>query len=175
MAIASPPTGVSNAELVRWIFGALNRRDLDALRRLWTAEAVVRFPDRTCRGTEEIAAYFEEAFAGIPDWDMEPLAIVEQGDDVFAHWRLRGTHGGPLLGIQATGKRLEIDGMDHFVVRDGRIVSNFVVFDQMQYAREIGMLPPDGSAGDKALKAAFNARTKVAGRVAELQARRTTS
>jgi hypothetical protein len=23
--------------------------------------------------------------------------------------------------------------MDHFVVRDGKVVSNFVVFDQMQY------------------------------------------
>jgi hypothetical protein len=65
--------------------------------------------------------------------------------------------------------------MDHFVLRDGRVVSNFVVFDQLQYARAIGMMPPDASAGDKAMKAAFNARTKIARRVSELQARRTTS
>jgi hypothetical protein len=55
--------------------------------------------------------------------------------------------------------------MDHFVMRDGIVLSNFVVFDQMQYARQIGMLPPDGSLADKSLKRAFNARTSLVGRV----------
>jgi steroid delta-isomerase-like uncharacterized protein len=175
MAIASPPTGVSNGELIRWAFDALNRRDLDALRQTWTAETVDRFPDRTCRGPDEIAGYFEDAFAAIPDWNMQVVAIAEQGEDVFVHWHLEGTHQGPLLGIEATGKPLAIDGMDHFVIRDGKVVTNFVVFDQMQYARQIGMMPPDASAADKGLKAAFNARTKLARRLSELQARRSTS
>ena len=158
---AAPPAGASSAELVRWIFDAVNRRDITALRQIWTADTVVRFPDRTCRGADEVAAYFEEAFAAIPDWDMEVLSVAEAGEDVFAHWRLRGTHDGPLVGVDATGKPLDIDGMDHFVVRDGKLVSNFVVFDQLQYARQIGMMPPDGSTGDKAFKAAFNARQKI--------------
>ena len=85
---------------------------------------------------------------------------------MFVHWHLTGTHTGPLLGIEPTGKPLAVDGMDHFVVRDGKVVSNFVIFDQMQYARQIGMMPPDGSSADKALKSAFNLRTKVAERIA---------
>ena len=40
--------------------------------------------------------------------------------------------------------------------------SNTVVFDQMTFARQVGLLPPDGSGADKALKAAFNAKTRVA-------------
>ena len=175
MAIASPPTGVSNGELVRWAFDALNRRDLGALRQTWTADTVDRFPDRTCRGPDEIAAYFEEAFAAMPDWRMEVVAIAEQGDDVFAHWHLEGTHQGPFAGIEPTGRRLAIDGIDHFVIRDGRVVTNFVVFDQMQYARQVGMMPPDASAADRAMKAVFNARTKLGRRLSELQARRRTS
>jgi hypothetical protein len=47
-------------------------------------------------------------------------------------------------------------------VRDGKVVSNFVVFDQLQYARQIGMMPPDGSTTDRAMKGVFNARTKLA-------------
>jgi hypothetical protein len=31
----------------------------------------------------------------------------------------------------------------------------------MQYARQIGMMPPQASRGDRALTAAFNARTKL--------------
>jgi steroid delta-isomerase-like uncharacterized protein len=166
VAVAAPPTEASNAELIRWAFDQLNRRDISALKQFWNDETVERFPDRTCRGADEIAAYFEDAFAAIPDWHMEVVSIAESGDDVFVHWHLTGTHAGPLLGIAPTGKPLAIDGMDHFVVRDGRVVSNFVVFDQMQYARQIGMMPPDGSAADRAFKGAFNARTALMARLA---------
>ena len=78
-------------------------------------------------------------------------------------WHLTGTHtGGQWGGIDTTGRRIELDGIDHFVVRDGHVVSNFVVFDQMEVGRAMGLLPPDGSAADRALKAAFNAKTKLA-------------
>jgi hypothetical protein len=50
------------------------------------------------------------------------------------------------------------------VVRDGKVVSNFVVFDQMQYSHQLGMVPPDRSAADKAMKAIFNAWTKLRGK-----------
>ena len=167
MAIATPPTGASNAELIRWSFEQLNRHDLSGLRELWSADIVARFPDRTCRGVDEVAGYFEDTFAALPDMRIEVSSIVEQGEDVFAQWRLTGTHNGPVQGIEGTGKPIELDGIDHFVLRDGRIVSNFVVFDQMQYSRQLGILPAQDSAADKAMKAAFNAGTKLARKLRE--------
>lgn len=167
MATASPPTDLSNAELIRWAFENINRRDIEPLKPFWTADTVIRFPDRTCRGPQEIASYFGDVFAALPDWHMEIVTIAAEGDDVFVHWHLTGTHTGPLLGIEPTGKTLAVDGMDHFVVRDRKVVSNFVVFDQMQYARQIGMMPPDGSSADKAVKSAFNLKTKLAQRLRE--------
>ena len=167
MATAPPPVDVSNADLVRWVFENINQRDSSVLKQAWTADTVVRFPDRTCTGADEIAAYFDEVFAAMPDWHMEVVSTAADGDDVFVHWHLTGTHTGPLLGIEPTGKSLAVDGMDHFVVRDGKVVSNSVIFDQMQYARQIGMMPPDGSSADKALKSAFNLRTKLVQRVRE--------
>src|SRR5437763_4552354 len=148
---AKSPTHATNSELIRWAFEMLNRHDVTPLKQYWTEKTVERFPDRTCRGVDEIAQYFEDAFAAIPDFHIEVRAVVEQGEHVFAHWRLTGTHDGPLAGIQPTGKAVSIDGMDHFVVRDGAVVSNFVVFDQMQYARQIGMMPPDQSNTDRAV------------------------
>jgi hypothetical protein len=53
------------------------------------------------------------------------------------------------------------------VVREGKVVSNFVVFDQMQYSRQLGILPAQDSVADKAMKAAFNVRTKLAQRLKE--------
>lgn len=85
MTVATPPTEASNAELIRWAFETLNSHDVAPLKQFWTADTVERFPDRTCRGAEELAAYFEDTFAALPDFHMEITAIAEQGDDVFVH------------------------------------------------------------------------------------------
>src|SRR3954471_4489243 len=165
MTTAALPKQASNGELVRWAFERLNDHDVAPLKEFWTDDTVEHFPDRTCRGAEEIAAYFEDTLRALPDFHMEIVSLVEQGDDVFVQWHLTGTHQGPLLGIEPTGKRLAIDGIDHFVFRDGKVVSNFIVTDQLAYARQIGMMPPDGSAADRGMKAAFNARTRLARRL----------
>ena len=54
------------------------------------------------------------------------------------------------------------------------MVTNFVVFDQMQFARQIGLLPPEGSPADKAVKVAFNAKTKIADAIAQQRESRRT-
>ena len=166
MATVAPPNAVSNADLLRWAFEVLNTHDVIPLREFWTDATVERFPQRTCQGFDAISAYFEEASAAFPDFHFKVLCIVEQGDDVFVHWHLAGTHTGAALdGIQATGRAIALDGIDHFVVRDAKLVSNFVVFDQMQFARQTGLLPPDGTRADRAVKAAFNAKTRLARRL----------
>ena len=165
MPTVAPPTEASNAELVRWAFERLNAGDISALEQFWHDGTVERFPDRTCRGADEIAAYFEEALAAVAGFHVEVVTIAQDGDHVFVHWHLTGTHAGPLAGIEATGKPVAIDGIDHFVMRDGNVVSNFVVYDQVQYGRQLGMMPADGSPGDRVVKGLFNARTRLARRL----------
>ncbi len=163
METATVPTGVSNAEKVRWAFELINRHDVAPLKQFWTEDTVERFPDQTCHGADEIAAYFERVFVAIPDLQIEVKGIADDGvENVFVRWQLTGTHQGALMGIAPTGKQLAIDGIDHFVIRDEKVVSNFVVSDQLQYARQIGMMPEDGSGADRALKGLFSARTNLA-------------
>ncbi len=160
-ATTDPPTDVSSGDLIRWSFETLNKQDLPALKRIWADDIVERFPDETCTGIEEVGAHFQGLFDAVDEWRVEVIHMIDQGEDVLVRWRMTGIHTGTLLGIAPTGRPIAIDGMDHFVVRDDKVVSNFVVFDQMEFARQIGMLPPDGSAVDKGLKAAFNGRTKL--------------
>jgi len=169
MAVAPPPAGASSGELVRWSFQTLNARDVEPLRQSWTQATVERFPSGTIHGADAMAGYFQALFDALPDFHMQVVAVAEAGDDVFVHWHLTGTHsGGRLEGIEPTGRAIAIDGMDHFVIRDGTIATNFVVFDQMQFARQLGMLPADGSPADRAMKAAFNAKTRLLRRLRRL-------
>jgi steroid delta-isomerase-like uncharacterized protein len=172
MAATSPPTTASNGELVRWAFEILNTRDVTPLREFWTDDIVDRFPDRTCRGADEIADYFEQVFAALPDFHMEVCDVAEQDEHVFVRWHLTGTHtGGAIQGIEATGRSIALDGIDHCVLRDGKVVSNQIVFDQMSWARQIGLMPGDGSGADRALKAAFNAKTMLEKKIREARER----
>lgn len=166
MAVAAPPSEASNADRIRWEFEMLNRHDVSPLKEhMWTAETVVRFPDRTTRGPEEASDYFAGQFAALSGWHMEIVAVAGEGEDVFVHWRLTGKHTGPLFGVVPTGKAIAVEGIDHFVLRDGKVVSVYVGTDGMEFARQFGMMPPDGSRADKALKRAFNAKTKLTRRV----------
>lgn len=154
---------MTGSDLVRTAVDAINRRDIDALRGIWAPEMHARFPNADCRGADDIVAYFQEGFAALPDMRIEIVAMGEDGPYVFMRWRMTGHHTGEAWsGIAASGKRVELDGMDHFEIRDGALASNFVVFDQLQFARAVGFVPQDGSPGDRALKAAFAARVRVA-------------
>jgi predicted ester cyclase len=157
-------TGVSHIDLLRRAQDELNRRELTMVRQLCTTETTCRFPDRTCVGVDDIVAYFQESFTAIPDRHLEVIAMMEEGEDVLMRFRLTGTQDGPLGEIPATGKPLSMDGFEHFVMRDGKLVSSVVVSDQLQFARQIGMIGADGSAPDRAMKFAFKLRTKLSRR-----------
>lgn len=162
MTAGATPPETTNGELIRSAFEILNTHDVEALKQFWTADTVERFPTETSVGPDAIGAYFQAAFDALPDFRIQVVGLAAQGDDVFVQWRLTGTHSGALWqGIAPTGRAVELDGMDHFVLRDGKVTSNFLVFDQMQFARSVGMMPSDGTPADRALKATFNAKTRI--------------
>jgi steroid delta-isomerase-like uncharacterized protein len=153
----------SLTETAREIFETmLNRRDAEALRPIWADDLVEEMPTGTYHGPDEMVRYFAEVFAALPDFHIEPQRIAAEGETVFVKWRLTGTfNGAPWLGIEPTGERIELDGIDCFAFRDGKVVHNTVAFDQMSFGRQIGMLPAQDSLGERAMRAAFNARTRL--------------
>lgn len=97
-------------------------------------------------------------FAAVTDFAFELISIAESGNDVLVHWHLTGRHVGTFVGIAATGRRIDFEGFDYFV-----IVTTTVRYDQMKFARQIKLLPTDGSIADRAMNGVFNAKTRIAG------------
>ena len=158
----------SPVEIARHIFeDVLNQRDADAVRSYWADDLVEELPTGIYRGPDEMARYFAETFAALPDFHIEPEEIIGEYDTVFVKWRLTGTFNGHAWqGIEPTGHRIELLGIDCFTFRQGKVTRNEAVFDQMSFGRQIGMLPAQGSLGERAMKAAFNARIKLKQRLA---------
>ncbi|MEA2157755.1 MAG: hypothetical protein QOD66_135 [Solirubrobacteraceae bacterium] len=159
---ATPDTRTP-VEIVTDLFASLiNQRDADLLAPYWDENVHEVFPTGDVHGRQSMRDYFAATFAAMPDFHIEAEHIAGEGETVFVKWRMTGTFSGaPWQGIEPTGNRIELHGMDCFTFRDGAAVHNHVIYDQLSFARQIGMLPPKDSGPDKAMTAAFNAKTKL--------------
>lgn len=155
-------TTLEPIELIRSVFDKLSLRDVDVLYPYWAEDIVEQFPTGTCRGRDEVRDYFAALFAAFPDFEINAVKIAGAGNTVLVRWHATGTFtGAPWMGVEATGSRVELNGTDCFTVRDGKIAENFVVFDQLSFARQIGLLPAEDSALDRMMRSNFNLRTRV--------------
>jgi steroid delta-isomerase-like uncharacterized protein len=166
-------TARSPEETVRSYFDAVIARDPAAMAEHWADDGIEEIlPVGIFRGPEEVKAWFTELFTAIPDFEMTVERLLAQDNDVLVQWRASGTFsGGPLMGIDATGKHLELRGLDWLEVEDDKVVRNTAFSDGAALARGMGLLPPEGSAAEKAMFSAFNAFTKARGAVSDVLSR----
>src|SRR5918994_2654291 len=154
---------------VRSYFEAMNSRDAAAMVAHWREDGVEDIVAvGMLRGGDELRDYFSSLFAAMPDARTTITRLVAGEQSCAVEWRLEATlDGAPFMGIEPNGKHIEIRGFDLIELENGQIVSNTAYFDASTVARQIGILPPDGSGADRAMKGAFNAVTKLRRAVAE--------
>src|SRR6266516_4741560 len=155
---------VDAAERARAAFDALGRRDLSNPEQFWGPESIDDFlPVGRFQGTEAIVGYFESLFASFPEFEIEVENIVAEGMTSVVQWHATATFSGaPFMGIEPTGRRVEMRGADVIEWDDeGRVKLNTIYYDGAELARQIGMLPARDSAGDRALTTMFNGATKL--------------
>jgi steroid delta-isomerase-like uncharacterized protein len=154
---------------VRSYFEAMDNRDPDAMVAHWREDGIEDIAAvGVLRGRDELRDYLGSMFAGMPDARTTITRLVAGESSCAVEFRIEATlEGAPFMGIEPSGKRVEIRGMDLFELEDGKLVSNTSYFDSMGIARQIGMLPADGSGPDRAMRSAFNTVTKVRRAIAE--------
>jgi predicted ester cyclase len=148
-------------------FDALRDQDLDRAVATWKPGSIDRFfgvGDLVAPG--DIRDYFATIFAAVPDYRFEVLDVVAEGAQVAVRWRATGTFSGTgaVQGLKPNGRPIELEGADVLTVEDGKIVSNQAYTNAMVFAQQVGALPASGSAQERAMAAAFNAKTAVAKR-----------
>jgi hydroxyacylglutathione hydrolase len=155
------------AVVAKRYFDALAARDVPGMVACWAEggrEHIRGQVDTTA--PDGVRAYFAALFAAVPDVRFEVLATTVQKERAVVRWRLKGTFaGGPFGGVEPTGAAIELEGLDELTIRDGLIVENNAFTDSMTFARQVGMLPPEGSATDQRILKAFNAKSRLATRL----------
>ena len=150
-------------EIARAVFAAVSAKDPDGIVAHGAPDYVDDFVAvGQFRGRDAIRQFFRETYAAFPDFELTVDRIVGDESSAAVQWHLTGTFsGGRFQGIRPTGRRVELRGVDVLEIADGLIRHNTIYYDGASFARQIGLLPAQGSRGDRALVAAFNAATTV--------------
>jgi RimJ/RimL family protein N-acetyltransferase/predicted ester cyclase len=124
------PSTEANKRLVRrFIEDVVMARNPDAVDELAAGEFA--------RAAKRWVSPFQSAF---PDFRMEVVDLIAEGDAVVGHFRCSGTHRAEWLGVPATGSRFEdVDEVYIFRIRDRRVVSALGVEDNLTRLRQLGI------------------------------------
>ena len=100
-----------------------------------------------------VLEFFRMQRAGFPDMRMDPEDVLVSGDKVVTRGKLTGTHQGELMGMPATGKRIDVQLID--IIRfgdDGLAHEHWGVIDMMAMMQQLGVGPrrPPGLASSSA-------------------------
>src|SRR5215213_5966631 len=116
-------------EFTQRYMAAWNGRDASAMDELVTDDIVWQDPAlaQTARSKADVRAFMEQSWRSFPDLtfsDAEDGFLVEQGDRIAWGWRMQATFTGAPIdppGFAATGRRMDVSGVDQWDLRDGRI------------------------------------------------------
>ena len=88
-------------------------------------------------GVKARVGLYQESVDG--HWDIKEL--WSSGDRVVALWTGTGTHQGELMGVEATGKPIEVDAISIFRIADGQIAEEWTVWDALGLLQQVGAVP----------------------------------
>ena len=138
----------------------------DAWERAWSGrdpgafaplcDPTVRYEDPLCAepldGPNAIAAHAGRLWRAFPDARVNRTGQrLAGGAYACAPCKVIGTHRGPLGRVSPTGRWLEVHALVYAELRDGRLLRVRVFYDLWAAARELGLLPRPGTAGERAL------------------------
>jgi steroid delta-isomerase-like uncharacterized protein len=102
-------------------------------------------PDpRPMIGSQAVKDHLTSLKGAFPDLVFDVEDTISDGDQIIVRWTARGTNTGDYFGMPATGKSIEITGMNTWRTRDGKAIEGWVNRDDMGLLQQLGVVPAPG-------------------------------
>lgn len=117
----------------------INSGDIDRIDEVFATDVLDhdRAPDQG-DGVEGTKGFFRSLASAFPDAQLEVDQLVADDDNVVIAYRLSGTHQGDFQGVPATGKRVEVRGVQIGRFEDGKIVERWGATDELGILQQLG-------------------------------------
>jgi steroid delta-isomerase-like uncharacterized protein len=121
------------------------------------------------RNVAEVQDFMRRCVRTFPDLhftESDPPHLSTDGDRVAWGWRMTGTMRGYIdpPGLAPTGRRMEVQGVDIWEIREGRIGRYRAYYDLNEMVRQLGILPAAGSRAERASAALQRLQARLARR-----------
>lgn len=132
-----------NKSIARRFIQVWGKGDLDIIDELAAPSLSVQYPviPQVIRGSKAFRQVMESFRSAFPDSDLQIEEEIAEDDKVVIRWIFSGTHQGSLLGIPATGKKVEWTGITIYRIVDGKVTEEKGEEDFLGFLRQIGLVP----------------------------------
>ena len=138
-AATAGDTAAENERIVRRLYDELySKWNFAVVDELFSPDFVSHdMPPGLPRGPEGVRQFYGMIRAGLPDVTLKVEDVVATGDRVVVRWRAKATHGGPFLGIPATGKPVSFGGIAVYRLANGKAVERWVEVGLLGVAEQL--------------------------------------
>ena len=137
----------SNKALVRRLYEeGFNEGNLDVVDELVAPDVVTHDPIilDAPTGPDSIRGGIEMIRTAFPDFHVEVLDLLAEGDRVASFLSMSGTNTGDYRRGGATHKKGTMRAFFLWRVADGRLAESWGMADRFQFLQQLGMIPSDG-------------------------------
>lgn len=93
---------------------------------------------QTVKGVEGLQQFVTMIHTGFPDAHETIEDQIVEGDKEVHRWTIRGTHQGEFMGIAATGKKVEIEGITIARLENGKVAEEWTRADMLGLMQQLG-------------------------------------
>jgi predicted ester cyclase len=136
----SPSHAEKNKALIRQMYDYFNANDWEKLATIIAPDFVTHtLHSGQKQGFDGMKEGFAQFKATFPDVHNEPIDIVADGDLVIVRGRVAGTQKGEMNSIPPSGKTMDIDYFDEWVVKNGKVTELWGISDVPKLMEQLGL------------------------------------
>lgn len=137
----------ANTRAAQQVYDVWDGGDIETLDGIIAEDVVLHGPEPvgTVQGREAYKDNLRMIRAGVPDLSFEAHDVVADESTVMANCTFDGTHEGELMGIEPTGKSVEVRWLGSYRFDDGELVEVTGLPDLFGAFLQLGAIDPPGN------------------------------
>ncbi|HAH09321.1 MAG TPA: hypothetical protein DCL54_00960 [Alphaproteobacteria bacterium] len=137
-------TEKSPAQVVDAMHAAFRNADLETIAAHWHDDVEYQAPGVSLRGKAARIEAEKVWLSAFSENEVRTTSRFVNGEEIVDFAEMRGLHTGPLMlpggaSIPATGKQVAGPYVARYRVRDGKVVSQHVVYDRLALLQNLGL------------------------------------
>ena len=133
---------MQSENLIRtFIDEAFNKGNLSMLEEVIHPEYQYWSPDSQLKGIGQLREFIQAFRNAFPDLNLQIDDFFSSNDRTCTAFTLKGTHEQDFMGIPATKKSVEVQGMVISRIKDNKILEDREILDNLTFFQQLGVVP----------------------------------